>query len=450
MQLLNIFKGNDPMNSINDIWAGIMEILSSQLTSTSINTWFADCSPLELNEGRFVIHTTTKFKRDIIAQRFGDTIRAALSDLFSCDFELVVLAGDEINDYRAEQKDRNTLPEMDGYTFDNFIVGKSNEYAHACALSVTKNPGNRNNNPLFIYGNSGLGKTHLLLAIGSAIHEQSPAAVISYVKGEDFTNEMVRSIKEGSAEEFRQKYRNVDLFLVDDIQFISGKEATQEEFFHTFNNIYEAGHQIVITSDRPPMDMPKLDDRLRTRFESALMADVQPPDVETRMAIIRNKAGQLGMNLKDDVVQYIAETVKSNIRQIEGVVKRLTAFSAITDGTINIESVNRAMKDVIRVGSYVPTPDIIIEETARYYSISPEEIRGQRRSKNIAIARHVSVYLIRSLINLSLNDIGAIFEDRNHATILSSIRKIENMIKSEPEMSATIRDITSNINSRQR
>ncbi len=449
-QLLNIYKGNDPMNSINDIWAGIMEILANQLTSTSINTWFSDCNPIELNEGKFVIHTTTKFKRDIISQRFGDTIRAALSDLFSCDFELVVLAGDEINDYRDEVKDRNTLPEMDGYTFDNFIVGKSNEYAHACALSVTKNPGNRNNNPLFIYGNSGLGKTHLLLAIGSAIHETDPAATISYVKGEDFTNEMVRSIKEGNAEEFRKKYRNVDLFLVDDIQFISGKEATQEEFFHTFNNIYEAGHQIVITSDRPPMDMPKLDDRLRTRFESALMADVQPPDVETRMAIIRNKAGQLGMQLGDGVVQYIAESVKSNIRQIEGVVKRLTAYRGITDGAINKEYVDRAMKDVIRVGSYVPTPDVIIEETARYFSISPDEIKGQRRSKNIAIARHVSIYLIRSLINLSLNDIGAIFEDRNHATILSSIRKIETMIKSEPEMSATIRDITSNINSRQR
>ncbi len=449
-QILNIYKGNDPMNSINDIWTGIMDILATQLTSTSINTWFADCSPIELDEGRFVIHTTTKFKRDIIAQRFGDTIKEILSDLFSCEFELVVLAGDEINDYRAEVKDRNALPEMDGYTFDNFIVGKSNEYAHAAALSVTRNPGNRANNPLFIYGNSGLGKTHLLLAIGSAIHESDPKASICYVKGEDFTNEMVHAIKEGSAEEFRRKYRGVDLFLVDDIQFISGKEATQEEFFHTFNNIYEAGHQIVITSDRPPMDMPKLDDRLRTRFESALMADVQPPDVETRMAIIRNKAGQLGMQLTDNVVQYIAETVKSNIRQIEGVVKRLTAFQSLTDGTINIESVNRAMKDVIRVGSYVPTPDIIIEETARYYSISPDEIRGQRRSKNIAIARHVSIYLIRSLINLSLNDIGAIFEDRNHATILSSIRKIETMIKTEPEMSATIRDITSNINSRQR
>ena len=438
------------MNSINDIWAGVMEILSGQLTSTAYNTWFKDCTPIDIVDNKFVVHTPSNLKKKTIVDRFSGKICEILSDLFSCEFELMVLEGDEINEYRAEVKERNTLPEMDGYTFDNFIVGKSNEYAHAAALSVTRNPGNRANNPLFIYGNSGLGKTHLLLAIGSAIHESDPKATICYVKGEDFTNEMVRAIKEGSAEEFRRKYRGADLFLMDDIQFISGKEATQEEFFHTFNNIYEAGHQIVITSDRPPMDMPKLDDRLRTRFESALMADVQPPDVETRMAIIRNKAAQLGMILEDNIVQYIADTVKSNIRQIEGVVKRLTAFQSLSNGTITIESVNRAMKDVIRVGSYVPTPDIIIEETARYFSISPDEIRGQRRSKNIAIARHVSIYLIRSLINLSLNDIGAIFEDRNHATILSSIRKIETMIKDEPEMSATIRDITSNINSRQR
>ncbi len=314
MQLFNIFKGKDPMNSINDIWAGIMEILSSQLTSTSINTWFSDCTPIELCDGKLIIHTGTPFKRDIIVKRFGDTIRAALEDLFSCEFELLVLAGDELQEYRDESKDRLALPEMDGYTFDNFIVGSSNEYAHAAALGVTKNPGNKNYNPLFIYGNSGLGKTHLLLAIGSEIHEQNPEAKIAYIKGDEFTNQMIRSIKEGTAEEFRQKYRNVDLFLVDDIQFISGKEATQEEFFHTFNKIYEASHQIVITSDRPPMDMPKLDDRLRTRFEGGLMADVQPPDVETRMAIIRNKAGQLGMQLSDEVVQYIAETVKSNIR----------------------------------------------------------------------------------------------------------------------------------------
>ncbi len=449
MQLLNIYKGNDPMNSINDIWDAIIGVLSEQLTKTSINTWFSECTPVAIDEGKFVIHTTSKFKRDIIMTRYNDIICGILQDLFSSEFELVVLAEDEINDYRAEEKEKNTLPILDGYTFDNFIVGKCNQHAHAAALSVASNPGSRTYNPLFIYGNSGLGKTHLLFAIGSEIYSKNPKTRIEYVKGDDFTNEMVRSIREGKNEEFRNKYRNADLLLVDDIQFISGKEATQEEFFHTFNNIYEAGHQIVITSDRPPMDMPRLEDRLRTRFESGMLVDVQAPDIETRMAIIRNKAGQLGMRLPDNIVQYIAESIKNNIRQIQGVVNQLTAYRDI-DGDITIDIVNRAMKHVIRVGTFVPTPDIIIDETARYYSIDPADIKGQRRSKNIAIARHVSIYLIRSLINMPLNSIGSVFEDRNHATILASIHKIEDMLKSDPEMNTTIRDITSNINSRQR
>lgn len=439
------------MNSINDIWDAVLDVLRSKLTEISIKTWFDDCTPIELTDGKFITHTGGNgWKRDMIVSRYGKIIEDALREIFSFDFEFVMLIDEEMDEYRAEKKDRYALPEMDGYTFDNFIVGNSNKYAHAAALGVSKNPGSRAYNPLFIYGNSGLGKTHLLLAIGSAIHESDPKARIAYVKGDDFTVEMVKSIKDGSAEEFRKKYRNVDLFLVDDIQFISGKEATQEEFFHTFNNIYEAGHQIVITSDRPPMDMLKLDDRLRTRFEGGLMADVQPPDVETRMAIIRNKAGQLGMVLSDEVVQFIAEAVTSNIRQIEGVVKRITALRQMTGDDININTVKRAMQDVVRMGDYVPTPDIIIEETARYYSISPDDIKGQKRSKNIAIARHVSIYLIRSLTGMSLNDIGGVFQDRNHSTIISSIRKIEGTIKTDPEMAATIRDITSNINSRQR
>ncbi len=438
------------MNSINDIWDSIMAILSSQLTSTSINTWFADCTPIELKDGKFVLHTTTKFKADIIEQRFGETIGSALTDLFSCEFELVVLSGDELEEYREIKKDEYALPEMDGYTFANFIVGNSNKFAHAAAVGVTKNPGSKSYNPLFIYGNSGLGKTHLLLAIGSAIHESDPAAKIAYVKGEEFTTQMIRSIKSGTMEEFRQKYRNVDLFLVDDIQFIAGKESTQEEFFHTFNNIYEAGHQIVITSDRPPIDMLTLDDRLRTRFEGGILADVQPPDLETRIAIIRNKAGQLGMSLSDGVVQFIAENVTSNIRQIEGVVKRITAYRDLDVEDITVSNVRQMIKDVIRTGTYIPSPEVIIEETARYYGISVDDIQGQKRNKNIAIARHVAIYLVRTLTNLSLNDIGGHFEDRNHATVLASINKIESLIKEDKDTAATIRDISSNINTRQR
>lgn len=436
------------MNSLNDIWQEIIKILSKQLTPTAIETWFADCEPVEIDDCRLVIHTTTDFKRSIIVNRFSETIKAALSDLFSCDFDLTVLAGDEINDYESSKKDDddNALPEMAGYTFDRFIVGNSNKFAHAAAIAVAEKPG-VTYNPLFIYGNSGLGKTHLLLAIGQAIHEREPSKKLAYIKGDDFTNQMVKSIKDGTVEEFRMKYRNVDLFLVDDIQFIAGKRSTQEEFFHTFNNIYEAGHQIVITSDRPPLEMSLLDDRLRTRFEGGLMADIQPPDLETRMAITRNKAAQLGLILSDEAVSYIAENITANIRQIEGVIKRLTAYKEILDDTITIDSVKRAIKDVIRTGEYIPTPERIIKETARFYSLREEDLRGQNRSKNTAMARQVSMYLMRSLTNLSLKDIGAEYEARNHATVLSSIRKVEDLLKTDPNMAGTVRDITSNINS---
>lgn len=434
------------MNSLNDIWDKVIEILSQQLTSTAINTWFSDCTPVDIEDSRLVLHTTSDFKRDIITSRFGDTIKAAMSDLFACDFDLIILSGDEIKDFSIKKKADNSLPEMAGYTFDRFIVGTSNKFAHAAAIAVAENPG-KTYNPLFIYGNSGLGKTHLLLSIGQQIHERSPEKSIAYIKGDEFTNQLVKSIKDGTAEEFRQKYRNVDLFLVDDIQFIAGKQQTQNEFFHTFNNIYEAGHQIVITSDRPPLEMSILDDRLRTRFEGGLMADIQPPDLETRMAITRNKAGQLGLLLSDESVEYIATNITANIRQLEGVVKRLTAYKEILDDIITTDSVKRAIKDVIKIGTYIPTPDSIIRETARYYSLKEDDLRGQSRSKNTAMARQVSMYLMRSLTNLSLKDIGAEYEDRNHATVLSSIRKVEDLLKTDPAMAATVRDITSNINS---
>ena len=435
------------MDSVAEVWKSILEIIARDITPTAYNTWFADCEPVELEDCKLVLHTATDFKRNIIQSRFGSTICAALYDLFSCDFELQVLAGDELEEYLSRKKGPDHLPEMDGYTFDRFVVGPSNKFAHAAAVAVAENPG-KAYNPLFIYGNSGLGKTHLLLAIGEEIHARHPEKKIAYVKGDDFTNQMIQSVQSGTAEEFRQKYRNVDLFLVDDVQFIAGKQATQEEFFHTFNNIYEAGHQIVITSDRPPLEMSLLDDRLRTRFEGGLMADVQPPDIETRMAIIRNKAAQLGMILPDDVVEYIGENITANIRQIEGVVKRLTAYKEILNDTITINSVKRAIKDVIRVGEYIPTPDVIIEETARYYSLSPDDLRGQRRSKNIAMARQISMYLMRSLTNLSLLDIGEQYEGRNHSTVLSSVRKVEDLIKKDPEVASTVRDISSNINAR--
>ena len=438
------------MNSLNDVWKEIMKLLSSQLTSTAINTWFSDCTPIEINDCCLVLCTTTGFKRDMIVNRFSGVIKGALSELFSCDFELRVITQDEIDEYKVEKSVKNAPenvpPDMVGYTFDRFIVGKSNTFAHAAAIAVAQKPGNIYN-PLFIYGNSGLGKTHLLFSIGQYIHEQNPQSRIAYIKGDDFTVQLVKALREGEMESFRTKYRNVDLFLVDDIQFISGKVQTQEEFFNTFNNIYEAGHQIVITSDRPPKEMMTLDDRLRSRFEGGLMADIQPPDLETRMAIIRNKAAQLGLMISDEAVDYIAKSITSNVRQLEGVIKALTAYKEILNGETDMEAVERAIKGIINNGPFVPKPEQIINETARYYSLSSDDIRGQNRSKNTAMARQISMYLMRQLTNISLKDIGAEYEDRNHATVLSSIRKVEKLIKDDPSIASTVRDITSNINS---
>ena len=375
------------MNSLTDIWSVVMDSLSQELTQTAINTWFSDCTPIEINNNTLIVHTTSDFKRSIIQSRFEKTICAVLYDLFSCPFELVVLAGDdELLEYREKRPSSEEMPEMDGYTFDRFIVGPSNKFAHAAAIAVSQNPG-KAYNPLLIYGNSGLGKTHLLLAIGQTIRHNNPSAKIAYVKGEEFVNQMVKSIGTGTAENFRQKYRNADLLLMDDIQFIAGKDSTQEEFFHTFNCLY-------------------------------------------------------------DVVQYIAENITSNVRQLEGVVKRLTAYRDILDDTITVDSVKRAIRDVIRTGTYIPTPDVIIEESARSFQLTGADLRGQSRSKKTAMARQIAMYLMRNLTNLPLKEIGEEFGGRNHATVLSSIRKVEELLKSDPEIAATVRDITSNINSK--
>ena len=435
------------MNSLNDIWDEVKKLMSKKLTPTSMNTWFADCQAVAIEGNTFVI-AASKVKKGIIEQRYAHIVKEALADLFSCDFDLLVIADTEVSDYLSESTEEDSvLPQMAGYTFDRFIVGNSNKFAHAAAMAVADNPGSVYN-PLFIYGNSGLGKTHLLLSIGHVINERDPKAKIVYIKGDDFTNDMVAAIKNGTADEFRMKYRNADLFLVDDIQFISGKQQTQNEFFHTFNNIYEANHQIVITSDRPPREMNLLDDRLRTRFEASLIADIAPPDIETRMAIIRNKAAQLGLILSDDAVEYIATRITQNVRQLEGVIKRLTAYRDILNDVITIESVKRAINDIVRDGETLPTPQKIIQETARYYSLTENDLRGPSRSSNISSARQTAMYLIRSLLNYPLESIGKEFGDRSHSTVISSITKVEKAMLEDSNTSATVRDITSNINSK--
>ena len=437
------------MNSLTDIWSVVMDSLSQELTQTAINTWFSDCTPIEINNNTLIVHTTSDFKRSIIQSRFEKTICAVLYDLFSCPFELVVLAGDdELLEYREKRPSSEEMPEMDGYTFDRFIVGPSNKFAHAAAIAVSQNPG-KAYNPLLIYGNSGLGKTHLLYAIANQIQREHPDYNIVYIKGDQFTNELIDAVRSGKNFEFRDKYRNADLFLMDDIQFIAGKDATQEEFFHTFNSLYENKRQIVLTSDRVPGDMVRLEDRLRTRFEWGLIVDVQPPDYETRFIITREKALELGIELPQDVVDYISENITNNVRQIEGTVKKIKAYHDLTGMPLDITNVSRAIKDMYKGKTQaIPTPDLIISEVCRFYSIDESTLRSTLKNKGTAEARQVAMYLIRKLTNLSLPDIAKEF-GKNHTTVLYALKKVEQELpNSSNGLQDNIRDITSNINSR--
>ena len=440
-----IIEGAEPMatmNSLTDIWSVVMDSLSQELTQTAINTWFSDCTPIEINNNTLIVHTTSDFKRSIIQSRFEKTICAVLYDLFSCPFELVVLAGDdELLEYREKRPSSEEMPEMDGYTFDRFIVGPSNKFAHAAAIAVSQNPG-KAYNPLLIYGNSGLGKTHLLLAIGQTIRHNNPSAKIAYVKGEEFVNQMVKSIGTGTAENFRQKYRNADLLLMDDIQFIAGKDATQEEFFHTFNSLYENKRQIVLTSDRVPGDMVRLEDRLRTRFEWGLIVDVQPPDYETRFIITREKALELGIELPQDVVDYIAENITNNVRQIEGTVKKIKAYHDLTGMPLDITNVSRAIKDMYKGKTQaIPTPDLIISEVCRFYSIDESTLRSTLKNKGTAEARQVAMYICRRKLGLSYPELGRAFGGKDHSTVIHSIKKINKLLVSDKRVQTLVTEL---------
>ena len=436
------------MNSVNDIWEEIVKILSKQLTPTAISTWFSDCTPVEIDDCKLVLHTTTDFKRSIIISRFGDTIKAALSDLFSCDFDILVLAGDEINDFSIKKKAENSLPEMEGYTFDRFIVGNSNKFAHAAALAVAEKPG-VTYNPLFIYGNSGLGKTHLLYAITNQIKEENEDVNIIYIKGDDFTNELIDAIRKGTTADFRQKYRKADVLLVDDIQFIAGKESTQEEFFHTFNTLYESKKQIVLTSDRPPKDIATLEDRLKTRFEWGLTADIQPPDFETRIAIIKRKAELLDLEVSDQVCEYIANKLKSNIRQLEGAVKKLKAYNLLEEKAPNISTAQAAIRDIINNDQPAPvTIEKIIEEVGRTFGVSPADIRSSKRNAAISNARQIAMYVVREITQLPMASVGAEFGGRDHSTVVYATQQVEKNMTRDPRTKATVEDIIKNIRDR--
>ena len=429
------------------VWAKILQYLEERLSSTIVSGWFESAEVVELNGDHLILHIPSEFHRDMITAKTSGLINAALKEIFNSDATLLVYSTKELEDYKEKEKNVPQIAFNPQFSFENFVVGPSNRFAYSAASAVVNNPG-QVYNPLFIYGPAGVGKTHLLYAIANGIRKENPNAKIVYIKGDQFTNELIAAIASGKNREFRDKYREADLFLIDDIQFIAGKESTQEEFFHTFNKLYEEHKQIVMTSDRKPSGMLTLEDRLKTRFEWGLTADVQPPDYETRMAIIKNKAISLGLDLPDDVCNYIAVNVTSNVRQIEGTVKKIMAYRDLNNMPLDLPNVSRAISDMFKnEGNALPTPSLIISQVCKFYSIDEAVLRSNQRTKTVAEARHVAVYLIRQLTNLSLPAIGMEL-GKDHTTILYSVEKIEKALQvGGTALQNNIRDITANIHS---
>ena len=417
----------------------ILEMALEQLDfpPSTISAWFDDVTVVSFGDNRLVLHSPVPFKKEFIESKFIAPLQEVLHNLTGDPITIVVVTGE----YTAPST--STSP-YDDYTFERFIVGSSNKFAHAAALAVSQRPA-AENNPLFIYGNSGLGKTHLMYAIANVLRRTHPEYRIIYVKGEDFTNELITAIQEGNVQAFRNKYRMVDLLLLDDVQFIAGKERTQEEFFHTFNALYEAKKQIVLTSDRPPKEINTLEDRMKTRFEWGLLADIQPPDFETRIAIIRDKAVKMGVELPDDVSNYIAENIQANIRQLEGAVKKIKAMHELMGERITVSLAENAI-DALRTENpgLNPTPERIMEAVANYFYIPVEQMISQNRSKDVAYPRQMAMYMIRQELECSFPDIAKIFK-RDHTTVMHACNKIEEERKNSRETEDVIKKLHNNI-----
>ena len=429
------------------VWAKVLSHMEERLGSVTLSACFDDAEVVELNEDNLILYSPSDFRRDIIQRRYTGYIQDALKEIFNSDAKLLVLGDEELNARKTRGKTPHSMDFNPQFTFDNFVVGPSNRLAHSAAIAVSKTPG-QVYNPLFIYGPPGVGKTHLLYAIANGIRKQNPSANIVYIKGDQFTNELIAAIQSGKNIEFRSKYREADLFLVDDIQFIAGKESTQEEFFHTFNKLYEEHKQIVLTSDRKPDDMLTLEDRLRSRFLWGLTADINPPDYETRVAILKNKAQQLGLSLDDDVCNYIAINITNNVRQIEGTVKKILAYRDLNNMPLDLPNISRAIDDMFKSeGNALPTPSLIISQVCKFYNVDEAILRSTKKSKGVAEPRQIAMYLIRKLTNLSLPDIGREFA-RDHTTVIYAVDKITNALKNgDTNLQNNIRDITANINS---
>ena len=439
---------------LKKIWAKTLETIKSELSEVSFNTWIKSCEPISISSDTITISVPNSFTQDILDKRYKDlvanSIEVVCSKLYRIEFVIASesFEKEEIKDTsNSSSKSIVVNDEMSStlnpkYTFNSFVIGNSNRFAHAASLAVAESPA-KAYNPLFIYGGVGLGKTHLMHAIGHYILDNNPNAKVVYVSSEKFTNELINAIKDDKNEDFRNKYRNVDVLLIDDIQFIAGKERTQEEFFHTFNALHDANKQIILSSDRPPKEIPTLEDRLRSRFEWGLIADIQVPDFETRMAILKKKADVENLNVANEVMGYIATKIKSNIRELEGALIRIIAYSSLTNREVTVDLASEALKDIIskKQGKHI-TIDIIQDVVSSYFNLRIEDLKSQRRTRNVAYPRQIAMYLSRKLTDMSLPKIGEEFGGRDHTTVIHAYEKISENLKTDDSLQHTINDIT--------
>lgn len=441
-----------PPRSLQILWQETLTKLENELSKPSFETWLSSTHLLDIEGDTLIVSVPNEFAKDWLESRYAPIIRSTVQSILgqSMNLRFIVASIQEVSrpsedqpklstDSKAEPPDNRTLNSK--YTFDTFVIGNSNRFAHAAALAVAESPALAYN-PLFIYGGVGLGKTHLMHAIGNAVIQRSPSTRVLYVSSEKFTNELIESIRDQNPIEFRNHYRNVDILLIDDIQFLAGKEGTQEEFFHTFNALHDANKQIIISSDRPPKEIPTLEDRLRSRFEWGLITDIQAPDLETRIAILRKKAKLENLQVANEVMVYIADKIQSNIRELEGALIRVMAFGSLTSNPITVETAAEALKDIIPVNTPKEvTIEMIQQAVSDYYHLSLGEFKAKKRTRAVAFPRQIAMYLCRELTDNSLPRIGDEFGGRDHTTVLHAHEKISESRRKDPLLDRKINEI---------
>lgn len=437
---------------LTELWQKSLEILRQEIAPVSFETWIVPIKPIAVSNSTVILKIDDSFIKNTVETKYYNLIENTIKHLMGSNYKIVITETENIN---TEEKAQSNKPEKQKsefesnlnpkYVFSTFVVGNSNRLAHAAALAVAESPATAYN-PFFLYGGVGLGKTHLMHSIAHYILENNPNAKVLYVSCEKFTNELINSIRDDKNEEFRRKYRNIDVLLIDDIQFISQKERTQEEFFHTFNALYDAHKQIIISSDRPPKEIKTLEERLRSRFEWGLIADINPPDYETRIAILKKKAENDNIVVNDEVYEYIAKNIVSNIRELEGALTRVVAYSQLTQEKISKSLAENALKDIFSDQAAIEvTPDRIQEVVAAYYNIRPEDITGSKRSSNIAYPRQIAMYLTRRMLDISLPKIGESFGGRDHTTVIHAINKIDDNLKKDKNLQSVIFELENRI-----